>query len=174
MVTGHSMSIFDEINARAEAIKAEKRARYILLPHKVWRDNMPDMATLAAMGDSGTRSTFAVSSTDSDGTRATHVIIARPTETLALLHAAGLWQYEDETPPAVPMIVRPVRGKWCDCCETRKPISAFARDKRTSDGYSYFCRACREKVAEARWTRGKALKVVRVLNRLTPAKPVLR
>lgn len=168
------MSIFTEINARAEATKAAKRQSYRPLPRGVWRDNTLDVATVTTIGNPGTRSTFAVNSTGSDGMRATHVIIARPTEVLALLHAAGLWQYEDEAPPAVPMVMRARREKWCDCCERRLPISSFARDRRTSDGLSYFCRACREKNAEARWTRGRVMKIARVLNRLTPAKAVIR
>ncbi len=168
------MSIFTEINARAEAIKAAKRQSYRPLPRVVWRDNTPDMATVATIGSTGMRSTFSVNSTGSDGTRATHVIIARPTEVLALRHAAGLWQYEDKSPPAVPMVMRARREKWCDCCERRLPLRSFDRDRRTSDGYSYFCRACREKNAGARWTRGGRVKIVRVPNRLTPAKAVVR
>lgn len=168
------MSIFTEINARAEAIKAAKRRSYTALPRSVWRDNTLDVATVTTIGNPGTRSTFAVNSTGSAGMRATHVIIARPTEVLALLHAAGLWRYDDETPPAVPMVMRARREKWCDCCERRLPLRSFDRDRRTSDGYSYFCRACREKNAGARWTRGSRAKIARVPNRLTPGKAMVR
>lgn len=168
------MSIFDDINQRADAIKAAKRAAYKAsksLPRSTWMDR-PNMVTIPTFGDSGTRSTYTIIDTNGDGTRSTHSVIARPTEALALLHAAGLWFYDDEIMVmTLPMVYR--KDKWCDGCQQRKPQSAFGRDKRTSDGLAFYCRACREKIADSRWTRGKAFKFNRVLNSLTPQKAVI-
>lgn len=166
------MSIFDEINARADRIKAEKRAHYTPLPRIVWRDT-PDRMTLVTLGDTGTRSTYVITDHSSDWHRSTHTIIARPTERMALAAAAGLWHYLDDEPPT-PRVVMRRKEKWCDGCQQRKPHSSFARDRRTSDGLSYYCRVCRERIAEARWTRSKMLKFYRVLNSLTLPKPMLR
>lgn len=165
------MSIFTEINARAEAIKAAKRQNYHPLPRAVWRDNEPERITVTTAPSghlgSGTRSTRGKELFD------THVVIARPTEVLALLAAAGLWRYEEE-PPLIELAETRHRDKYCSCCETRKPYSSFGSDKRTSDGMTLMCRACREKLRTAYWTRGKHLSRKVAQIRLTSKKAVVR
>lgn len=166
------MTVYDDINRRAELSKARKRATYEPLPAAVYRDNEAQTMTvviapsLNGMGSS-TRSTHGKELFD------THVIIARPTEVLALLAAAGLWHYDDE-PPLVDTPALRRRDKYCACCESHKPFASFGTDKRTSDGYTLLCRACREKLRTAYWTRGKhmSIKVARI--RLTEKKSMVR
>lgn len=166
------MTIFDDINRRADLSKAKKRATYEPLPAAVYRDDKPDTMTIYSTPaqdywNSATRSTHNGQMFN------THVIIARPTEVLALRAAAGLWHYDDE-PPLVetPSINR--RDKYCACCEQRKPFSSFGIDKRTSDGYTLLCRACRERLRTAYWTRGKHLSIKVAQIRLTEKKAMVR
>jgi hypothetical protein len=139
-------SIFEQINKRAEAHKAQRSATYIALPPEVWCDDSPDTITLTTIGDSGTRSSV------HNDFYATHTIIQRPTETLALLAAAGLWDYDEEQPLiALPTVYR--REKYCLWCEQHKPLGAFSPDRRMSDGRHSYCKACRAELQRQRWRR---------------------
>jgi hypothetical protein len=139
-------SIFEQINKRAEARKAQRRATYIALPPEVWYDDTPNTITLTTIGDTGTRSTI------SSIACSTHTTIHRPTEVLALLAAAGLYDYEDNLPlMMLPTQIR--REKYCLHCEQYKPLSGFSPDKRMSDGRHSYCKGCRAELQRQRWRR---------------------
>lgn len=165
------MTLFDDINRRAELSKAKKRATYEPLPAAVYRDD--PIQTMTVYTTPATTYGGATRSTHNGQLLNTHVIIARPTEVLALRAAAGLWHYDDE-PPLVDTPALRRRDKYCACCETHKPFASFGTDKRTSDGYTLLCRACREKLRTAYWTRGKHLSIKVAQIRLTEKKAVVR
>jgi hypothetical protein len=139
-------SIFEQINKRAEARKAQRCAAYVALSPEVWYDDTPDTITLTTIGDTGTRSTTSVIA------YSTHTTIQRPTEALALLAAAGFYAYEDEL-PLMMLPKRIQRKKYCIHCETRKPLSAFSPDKRKGDGRHSYCKQCRAELQRQRWRR---------------------
>jgi len=49
--------------------------------------------------------------------------------------------------------------KTCNLCGLEKPLSEFNRNKRASDGYSYYCRLCRAAVSR-RWRQENKEKVL--------------
>lgn len=126
---------YERINVTAEWRKQQKRLTHHALPADVWRDDTPDTITIPTIGH-----------------RDEHTIIARPTEALALLAAAGLWHYTEE-PPLIDIPVYQRYEKYCFKCEEHKPLKHFARDRRFSDGRHAYCNACRQSVRHQHWKR---------------------
>lgn len=141
------MSIFDEIIAVAEQKKARHKADYVELPSETWIDFEVEYIAIYLPDTTSVDSLMEL-----ERWYVRH-ILARPTEVLALLAAAGMWDYElplNEVSAAP--IVR--LEKYCDWCEAYKPLKEFARDKRFAGGRHHYCDSCRENLRHAKWTRG--------------------
>jgi hypothetical protein len=138
-------SLFDQINAAAEAKKAQRWAAYTPLTRQQLRDTFDEeYVTLAVITD---RAEEAPARSTMQGVWASHfIVLKRPTEIRAIKRAMGGGKYDE-------IIVQrrePPELRWCIFCQERHQPSAFIRHKRYLNNLSF---ACKESI---RTVKGKS------------------
>jgi hypothetical protein len=141
------MTTFQRVIKLAEQRKAKTWEQHFDVPRDVWRDSSRGEWVLVTYSDTGTKSTF------EGELHSTRITIGRPTEVLAILAAAGLWDY-GAVPPRIELPPALRFTKFCLRCESHKPVRAFSHDKRFSDGRHAYCDVCREELRRIPWYRG--------------------
>lgn len=146
-------SIFQLINQRADAIKAAKWAAYQPLTRQQLSDKLDDadlyvtiVSDPALTSGSDRRST----TVQSGAKWLSHfVVLKRPTEVRAILHAQGKLTFEsDDNPLNIP---RPAELRWCIFCRERHPLSAFIYRKHYPHQLSFACKRSIQERKRATW-----------------------
>ncbi len=141
MERANVVSIFQTINQRAEAIKADRWAHYIPLTPFQLTDydaaaDDEECITVLAMSVDPSRS--ARSTQRSPRAYKHFKILKRPTEVRAIKHANGALDGNEDFRVDRIEIAEPLR--WCILCKCRHPVETFIFHKRYLHGVSYACR----------------------------------
>jgi len=137
--TAASLSAYERINKKALEIKQAKWAAHEPLARQQLFDSLIDEPPHVLLGGQSTNAP--ARSTINGVMYAQALADLRPTEILMVLHALGLFKFEEEDPVIRLEPVRKVR--WCIGCKTFKATGMFATDMRNPSGLAFCCVRCR-------------------------------
>ena len=145
-------SIFECINQKAEAVKAQRWIDYQPLNPSQLSDKLDEDNYITILNDPAfTSGSDRRSTTAWDGAKmlSQFVILKRPTEARAIKHAQHQITFASEDAPIAHL--NTLQERWCCFCKARHNPSAFIRHHRYLHGISYACKQSIQAHKRSQW-----------------------
>lgn len=145
------MTTFQRAMDKAVDIKADKWLAYTPLSQDQLFDTVDRRDFITIIVPFGGRLSHARSTYRGTSWYAQKTVLSRPTHTLAVLHALGMFVLDSDF-----IVIRqePNREmRWCVICRAHHEVTDFAQNKRYLNGLAYACKRAQAEKASYVWRK---------------------